>query len=107
MFKMSLPYNKLSANCCTAILKGVAEAASLDTCVFTAHTFCKSGVMVGINANINPNVIFCLGGWCNPNTFWSHYVTHMIPSTYTDLLFDVLAQSLCNSDNNDEDESSS
>ncbi len=104
---MSPPYNKLLANRCTAILKGVAEAAGLDTRVFTTCTFCKLGMMVGINTNVNPDAIFHLGGWRNLNTFWSHYMTRTIPSTYTDLLFNMLAQSLSNSNNDNEDESSS
>lgn len=103
VFETSPPYDKLSAGRCAAILKGVAQAAGLDTRVFTARTFRKSGVMAGINADVNPDAIFRLGGWRDPNTFWGHYVTRTIPNTYTDLLFDVTAQELSDDDGEEED----
>lgn len=45
--------------------------------------------MAGINAAIEPDTIFCLGGWHNPNMFWCHYVTRTILNMFTDMLFDV------------------
>ncbi|ELR16486.1 uncharacterized protein ACA1_307020 [Acanthamoeba castellanii str. Neff] len=80
VFETSLPYLKLSLGRCAAILKGVAAEVGLDM---------KLGVMAGINAAIEPDTIFCLGGWHNPNMFWCHYVTRTILNMFTDMLFDV------------------
>lgn len=70
----------------------------LDPSTFTARTFCKLGVMAGIKAGIEPDALFRLGGWRDPNTFWWHYIVRQIPSSYTDILFEV-------ADNSDSDSS--
>lgn len=66
VFKLTLPYNNLSSDHCATILKGIAKAAGLDTTIFMAHTFCKSGIMVGIRTGIELDALFHLGGWCTP-----------------------------------------
>jgi len=45
--------------------------------------------MAGIHAGVEPDAIFCLGGWQSAETFYHHYVVQAIPHTYTDLIFDV------------------
>ncbi len=45
--------------------------------------------MAGIKAGIKPDTLFCLSGWHNPNTFWKHYIIHNIPSSFTDLIFNI------------------
>jgi len=45
--------------------------------------------MAGIHAGVEPDAIFCLGGWQSVETFYHHYVVQAIPRTYTDLIFDV------------------
>jgi hypothetical protein len=89
VFELTSPFKQLSPDRCASILKGVARAAKLDTSVFTARTFRKSGIMAGINAGVEPDAIFRLGGWRDPDTFWRHYVVREIPSSFTDILFDA------------------
>ncbi len=71
------------------ILKNVVKEAGLDPGVFTAKTFRKTGIMSGIDAGVQPDAIFRLGGWSSAETFWHHYVTRTVPPSYTNLLFDV------------------
>jgi len=69
--------------------QGAAANADLDPAIFTAKTFRKSGVMSGIHAGVEPDAIFCLGGWQSTETFYHHYIVQAIPCTYTDLIFDI------------------
>jgi hypothetical protein len=89
VFELERPHDQLSPGKCATILKGIARTAGLDTAVFTARTFRKSGVMAGINAGVDADAIFRLGGWRDPATFHRHYVMTEIPNTYTDILFDL------------------
>ncbi|ELR13555.1 uncharacterized protein ACA1_305790 [Acanthamoeba castellanii str. Neff] len=89
VFELEPPYAKLSPTRCVEVLKGVAHKAGLDPNVFTARTFRKSGIMAGIHAGVEPDALFRLGGWQDPDTFWRHYVVRQIPSSYTDILFNV------------------
>jgi len=68
-----------------SILKELAADADLDPAVFTA----KSGFIVGIQAGVEPDAIFHLGGWQSAETFYHHYVVQAIPRTYTNLIFDI------------------
>jgi len=67
----------------------LAADADLDPAVFTTKTFRKSGVMAGIHTGVEPDAIFCLGGWRSTETFYHHYIVQAIPCTYTNLIFDV------------------
>jgi len=63
--------------------------AGLDPNIFTAKTFQKSGIMASLHTSIKPNTIFHLGGWHSTETFWSHYMVHQVPHSYTNLLFNT------------------
>lgn len=89
VFELQRPFNRLQPDRCAEILKGVAREADLDTAAFTAKTFRKSGIMAGIRAGVEPDALFRLGGWRDPNTFWRHYVVRQVPSSYSDILFNV------------------
>jgi len=43
--------------------------------------------MAGIHARVEPDAIFCLGGWHSEETFYCHYIVQAIPCTYTYLIF--------------------
>jgi hypothetical protein len=107
VFELQRPYAQLSPGRCASILKTVADNAGLNTAIFTARTFRKSGVIAGIQAGIEPDAILRLGGWRDQATFWRHYVVREIPSTYTDVLFDTEVNqddSPSDSDNTSEDD---
>jgi len=89
LFSLQRPIEQLSASRSASILKELAADADLDPAIFTAKTFRKSGVMAGIHAGVEPDAIFCLGGWQSVETFYCHYVVQAIPCTYTDLIFDI------------------
>jgi len=89
LFSLQRPIKQLSASESAFILKELATNAGLDPAKFTAKTFCKSGIMAGIDAGVEPDAIFRLGGWQSAETFYHHYVVQAIPRTYTDLIFDV------------------
>jgi len=89
LFSLQCPIKQLLASRCTAILKELASNTDLDPAVFTAKTFHKSGVMVGIHAGVEQDAIFSLEGWCSAEIFYCHYVVQAIPSTYTNLIFDI------------------
>jgi len=89
LFSLQQPIEQLSASRSATILKELEADAGLDPAVFTTKTFHKSGVMVGIHAGVEPDAIFCLGGWHSTETFYCHYVVQAIPCTYTNLIFDV------------------
>jgi len=89
LFSLQWPIKQLSASRSATILKELAVDADLDPAVFTAKTFCKSRVMAGIHARVEPDAIFCLGGWLSTETFYHHYIVQAILCTYTDLIFDV------------------
>jgi len=89
LFSLKQPIKQLLASRSATILKELAADADLDPAVFTAKTFHKSRVMAGIHAGVEPDAIFHLGGWCNAETFYCHYIVQAIPHTYTNLIFDV------------------
>jgi hypothetical protein len=103
VFELQRPYNHLTPDRCAEILKGIASSAGLDPATFTAKTFRKSGIMAGIKAGIEPDALFHLGGWRDPNTFWRHYVVRHVPSTYTDILFNSPAGTTSSSGSDSED----
>jgi len=78
LFSLQRPIKQLLASRSATILKELAADADLDPAVFTAKTFCKSGVMVGIHARVEPDAIFCLGGWRSMETFYHHYIVQAI-----------------------------
>jgi hypothetical protein len=45
--------------------------------------------MAGIQAGVNPDAIFRLGGWRSAETFYKHYVVQNVPRTYTNVIFDI------------------
>jgi len=65
LFSLQRPIKPLSASKSAFILKELATYAGLDPAIFTAKTFCKSGIMAGIDAGV------------------------AIPRTYTNLIFDI------------------
>jgi len=89
LFSLQRPIKQLSASESAFILKELATDTGLDPAIFTAKTFRKSGIMAGIDAGVEPDAIFCLGGWRSAETFYRHYIVQAIPRTYTDLIFDV------------------
>jgi len=89
LFSLQRPIQQLSASESAFILKELATNAGLDPAIFTTKTFCKSGIMAGIHAGVEPDAIFCLSGWQSAETFYRHYVVQAIPCTYTDLIFNV------------------
>ena len=101
VFELERPHDQLSPSKCAAILKGVARTAGLDPTIFTARTFRKSGVMAAINTGIDSDAIFRLGGWRDPATFHRHYVVTEIPSSFSDILFDVDDQQDANDDDDE------
>jgi len=74
LFSLQRPIKKLSASKSAFIFKELATVAGLDLAIFTANTFRKSGIMAGIHARVEPDAIFCLGGWQSTETFYRHYV---------------------------------
>jgi len=89
LFCLQRPIEQLSASESAFILKELATDAGLDPAIFTAKTFCKSGIMAGIHSGVEPDAIFRLGGWWSAEMFYHHYVVQAILCTYTDLIFDV------------------
>jgi len=89
LFSLQRPIKQLSASRSASILKELAADTDLDLEVFTTKTLCKSGVMAGIHARVEPDTIFRLGGWQSGETFYHHYVVQAIPFTYTNIIFDV------------------
>jgi hypothetical protein len=89
VFKLTPPHTALSPDQCTAILKTVTGSAGLNPTIYTTQTFQKSGMMASIHTGIKPDTIFHLGRWHDPNTFWKHYVVQEIPSTFTNILFNI------------------
>ncbi len=63
--------------------------------------------MAAINAGIDSDAIFCLGGWRDPATFHRHYVVTEIPSLFSDILFDVDDQQDADDNNKGQTESNS
>jgi len=89
LFSLQRPIKQLSASESAFILKELATDTVLDPAIFTAKTFRKSGIMAGIDAGVEPDAIFRLGGWQSAETFYCHYIVKAIPRTYTDLIFDI------------------
>jgi len=89
LFSLQRPIKQLWASRSASILKELAANTDLDPAIFTAKTFHKSRVMAGIHAGVEPDAIFCLGGWQSLETFYHHYIVQAIPCTYTDLIFDI------------------
>lgn len=63
--------------------------------------------MATINAGVDSDAIFCLGGWCDPVTFHRHYVVTEIPSSFSNILFNVDDQQDANDDDDDEGQTES
>jgi len=89
LFSLQRPIKQLSASKSAFILKELATDTGLDPAIFTTKTFRKSGIMAGIHAGVEPDAIFCLGGWQSAETFYCHYIVQAIPRTYSNLIFDV------------------
>jgi len=89
LFSLQRPIKQLSASESAFILKELATNTGLDLTIFTAKTFRKSGIMAGIDAGVEPDAIFRLGGWQSAETFYHHYIVQAIPHTYTNLIFNI------------------
>jgi hypothetical protein len=89
LFTLEAPPRQLRPDECATILRETAKEAGLDVATFTPKSFRKTGVRKGLDVGIQPDAILKLGGWASADTFWHHYVARSIPSTYTDLIFDV------------------
>jgi len=89
LFSLQRPIKQLSASESAFILKELATNTGLDLTIFTAKTFRKSGIMAGIDAGVEPDAIFRLGGWQSAETFYHHYIVQAIPRTYTNLISNV------------------
>jgi len=89
LFSLQRPIKQLSASESAFILKELATDAGLDPAIFTAKTFCKSRIMAGIHAGVEPDAIFRLGRWQSAETFYHHCIVQAILRTYTNLIFDV------------------
>ena len=70
-------------------MRDLVAEAGLDVKAFTPKTFRKSGIMARLNAGVHPDAILKLGGWSSAESFWHHYIQHMVPDSYTDLIFDI------------------